>query len=262
MLQFLRLAFWETRERLPADFVFGRGACALFCSLKHFLAQGPASLESRTRELEGSADAAQYKLRVLLVWVDVLHADGGAAAPDEPLARLAEFSVQHGLSMLCAFSLEECARYLETFKSYEFKGAELLQARRETEYVPVAQEALSKVRHVNRSDAVNLLAHFGSAADLFKASLAELQAPAGIGDRKARALFAAFATPFAGAPRPAAAGAADGRMADADVEEEDLADEDDVEGQRAMMERDAEGDDEEEGDEEGGEEGGAKKRIN
>jgi len=213
VLDCLRLAVVAQREQ-PADFVFGRGSCGLFLSLKYFAQKGIKGLEGRTRELEGAAEAANFKLRVLLVWVDTgqgygsggggrggggaggggggsggggsggggpgAGAGAGAGTSDDAsrddLVAIAEFALRHGLSLLCAFSAEECARYLETFKAYEFKGAELLQARRETEFLPIAQEALAQVRHVNRSDAVNLLAHFGSFADILRAPLADLQA--------------------------------------------------------------------------------------
>jgi DNA repair protein Rad10 len=46
----------------------------------------------------------------------------------------------------CAFSVPEAARYLETYKAYENKGASAIQERVESTFLPRAQEALTTVR--------------------------------------------------------------------------------------------------------------------
>jgi DNA excision repair protein ERCC-1 len=186
-LAMIRNVPWEYAPGLgPAgpDFAFGPTACALFLSLKYHMLH-KAYLRARA----GSLRKADWRVRVLLVQVDVEDAEG-------PLAELASFALAHDLALLLAFTLAEVARYVETLKAYEQKGAEGIQERVEGAFLPRAQEVLTSVRAVNKTDALNLLGHFGSVGGILTASKGELGGPPGMGDTKVKRLWEAFNSPW------------------------------------------------------------------
>lgn len=51
------------------------------------------------------------------------------------LGEINKTAAVHACSLVCAWSAEEVARYLETFKLYENKTAENIQERTEHDYV-------------------------------------------------------------------------------------------------------------------------------
>ena len=59
---------------------------------------------------------------------------------------------------------QECARYLETMKSYETKSADAIQGRTEEDYLSRLNAAMTTVRGVNRTDVLTLGRAFGSVA--------------------------------------------------------------------------------------------------
>lgn len=59
---------------------------------------------------------------------------------------------------------QECARYLETMKSYETKSADAIQGRTEEDYLSRLNAAMTGVRGVNRTDVLTLGRTFGSVA--------------------------------------------------------------------------------------------------
>jgi DNA excision repair protein ERCC-1 len=191
LLPQIRHVIIECRKGLEADFVITKTCCVFFLSLKYHTLK-PKMMKEKINAFEKSGLAYPYKLRVLLLWVD----KGGG--DDKCMADLSVFAIDHGLTLLCAFSLDECARYLETMKVYESKTAVSIMARRETEYLPLAQEALTEIKSVNKTDVQRLIHHFGSIADVITAKEDELLEPIGIGELKANNIFIAFNEPFLG----------------------------------------------------------------
>ncbi len=66
-------------------------------------------------------------------------------------------------------------------------------------FVPTAQAAFTKIRGVNKTDAVTLLNTFGSVAKVAQASAAQLQACPGLAEKKVTRLREAFHEPFSSA---------------------------------------------------------------
>jgi DNA excision repair protein ERCC-1 len=129
-----------------------------------------------------------YKLRVLLVLID----EENIPVLQE-LNKLA-FSGQY--TLLCAWSNMECARYLETFKSYEGKSSASIQEKEETEFMPRYTKILTAVRSVNKTDATTLLDVFGSFGNLCTASEQDLLLCPGIGEKKVKRLYQTLHQPF------------------------------------------------------------------
>ena len=190
LLPFIRHVIIDSRKGLEADFIVTKSCCVFFLSLKYH-ALKPKLMKEKINAFEKSGLAFPFKLRVLLLWVDVLQ-------DDKSMSDLSVFAIEHNLTIMCAFSLEECARYLETMKTYESKSAASIMAKRETEYLPIAQEALTEIKSVNKLDVQRLLHHFGSVSEVMTAKEDELLEPIGIGELKAHYLFSAFNEPFLG----------------------------------------------------------------
>ena len=94
----------------------------------------------------------------------------------------------HSLSIAqCVTCLvQECARYLETYKAYETKPADLIQGRTDEDYLSKLNAALTTVRGVNRTDVLTLAGAFKTAAGIMTANMQELSALPGIGPTKVR----------------------------------------------------------------------------
>lgn len=196
LLPFIRHVVIESRKGLEADFIVTKTCCVFFLSLKYH-ALKPKLMKEKINAFEKSGLAFPFKLRVLLLWVDVLQ-------DDKSMSDLSVFAIEHDLTIISAFSLEECARYLETMKTYESKTAASIMAKRETEYLPIAQEAMTEIKSVNKTDVQRLLHHFGSMSEIMTATEDELHEPIGVGEVKAHYLFSAFNEPFLGRQRAVA----------------------------------------------------------
>ena len=104
--------------------------------------------------------------------------------------------MNNGCTLVCAWSPEECARYLETFKSYESKPAHGIQEKVDQDHASRLHNALSHVRGVNKNDSVALYAARGTVADIFRSKPAHLSCVPGIGPTKVQRLIEAFNEPF------------------------------------------------------------------
>jgi NAD-dependent DNA ligase len=91
---------------------------------------------------------------------------------------------------------QECARYLETFKSYENKPATAIQERGDTDFMGRVTSTLTSIRGINRKDAYTLASHFNTMADLFEADKDQLADCPGLGPVKVQRLWEAFHQPF------------------------------------------------------------------
>ena len=76
------------------------------------------------------------------------------------------------------------------------KTADAIQERTDEDYASRLHRALSSVRAVNKTDAATLAFNFGPLKNLANASIEELRACPGIGERKVARLHAALNQPF------------------------------------------------------------------
>ncbi len=188
VLKHIRNVPYEFGDILP-DFLLGQTTCAFFLSLKYH-GMHPQYLLGRVREI-----GRNYRLRVLLVVVDISDAS-------DAIQELDRFSVLHSLCIILAWSIDEAARYLETYKAYENKGPEQLQERVAKDYMSVLTNALTTIKSVNKTDAVTIASTFGCLKDLARAPLDDIRLCPGFGERKAERLFSLLDEPFV---RPVAA---------------------------------------------------------
>ncbi|XP_005086362.1 DNA excision repair protein ERCC-1 [Mesocricetus auratus] len=187
VLKFVRNVPWEFGEVTP-DYVLGQTTCALFLSLRYHNLH-PDYIHERLQSLGKS-----FALRVLLVQVDVKD-------PQKALKELAKMCILADCTLVLAWSAEEAGRYLETYKAYEQKPADLLMEKLEQNFLSRATECLTTVKSVNKTDSQTLLATFGSLEQLFTASREDLALCPGLGPQKARRLFDVLHEPFLKVPR-------------------------------------------------------------
>ncbi|XP_040832511.1 DNA excision repair protein ERCC-1-like isoform X2 [Ochotona curzoniae] len=187
VLKFVRNVPWEFGEVLP-DYVLGQSTCALFLSLRYHNLH-PHYIHERLQSLGKS-----FALRVLLLQVDVKD-------PQQALKELAKVCILADCTLILAWSPEEAARYLETYKAYELKPADLLMEKLEHNFLSRVTECLTTVKSVNKTDSHTLLATFGSLEQLTAASRDDLALCPGLGPQKARRLFDVFHEPFLRVPR-------------------------------------------------------------
>ena len=136
--------------------------------------------------------SVQCKLKVLLVLVDVDDSE-------KLLFDITRTCFITDYSLLCAFSLPEAARYLETFKAFENKSVNVIKERIEGSYFPQAIDFLTTIRSVNKTDVLTLLSHFGSIAGIMNATEKQIAECPGFGEKKVKRLYDALHEPFTSA---------------------------------------------------------------
>ncbi|XP_030330903.1 DNA excision repair protein ERCC-1 isoform X2 [Strigops habroptila] len=186
VLRFIRNVPWEYGDIVP-DYVLGQSSCALFLSLRYHHLH-PDYIHQRLRDLGRS-----FALRVLLLQVDV--------DPQRSLKDLAKICVLSDCTLLLAWSPEEAARYLETYKAFEQKPPDMLRERLDQGFLPRMTDCLTSIRAVNRTDALSLLSTFGSLAALVAATKEDLSLCPGVGPQKAKRLFDVLHEPFLQTPK-------------------------------------------------------------
>jgi len=184
LLQYFRNVSWEFADIIP-DYQMGEQTCALFLSLKYSMVY-PKYLNARMNSVKTA-----YRTRVLLCYVDM-------EDPAGPLELVTKAAFINNWSLICAWSSEEMARYLETFKAFENKGADSLMGERVEEGDVKAHfgKALLKIKSVNKTDVATLAGTFGSLKALANASMQELAMCPGLGEKKVKRIFDAFHQPF------------------------------------------------------------------
>jgi DNA excision repair protein ERCC-1 len=168
---------------IVADFVCGATTGVLYLSLQYHNLN-PGYVYERVKML-GRA----YRLRVLLVLADI-------EETGKPIAELSKLSMLAGLTLVCAGSEREAARYCETLRSYDGKTADGIRERVGADYASRLGATLSSVRGVNKTDVTTLAFRFGPIKSLAEASMEEVRQCAGMGERKVARLHAALHQPF------------------------------------------------------------------
>lgn len=185
LLRFIRNVPYAYSKIIP-DYILGSNRCALFLSFRYHKLH-PNYIHRRIAELKNDFD-----LRVLLCLVDV---EDNASI----LLQLNKLCAVNSLSLLLAWSEEECARYLESFKVLEHSDFYQFQNSKKTEKSydeKVCDVLVGKARSLNKPDCQQLILQFGNFKSIATASMEELQSCPGIGEKKVARLFDALHKPF------------------------------------------------------------------
>lgn len=174
-----------------------------------------------------------YRVRVLLVHVNEQNSD--ASSIQGVILELNKLCFSLDFTLVLAFSLHEAARYIETYKHCDSRGAASIQEKlpssssaltssssssfsslsassgatgvggraaekahreRESAYLPRVNKIFTAVRSVNKSNVATLLDVFQCVGNIFQADAEQLMLCPGLGEKRARRLFAACSEPF------------------------------------------------------------------
>ncbi|KAF4595783.1 hypothetical protein GQ602_001396 [Ophiocordyceps camponoti-floridani] len=182
ILASIRSMPWEYSD-LPADYVLGQSTCALFLSLKYHRLH-PEYIYTRIRNLQG-----KYTLRVLLTMVDIPN-------HEDSLRELSKTSVVNNVTVILCWSAAEAARYLELYKSYENASFAAIRGRQASSYADRLVDFVTVPRSLNKSDAVAMVANFGSLKNAVNADPEQLALLGGWGGVKVKRWTAAVDEPF------------------------------------------------------------------
>ncbi|KAG5833758.1 hypothetical protein ANANG_G00279270 [Anguilla anguilla] len=182
ILKFVRSVPWEFGEVVP-DYILGQTTCALFLSLRYHNLN-PNYIHDRLKQV-----GQTFMLRILLLQVDVKD-------PHHALKELARICIMADCTLILAWSPEEAGRYLETYKSYEKKPADLLKEQVEKDFLSKVTDCLTTIKSVNKTDAMTLLSTFSTIEGIMNASKEELELCPGLGPLKARRLHDVLHQPF------------------------------------------------------------------
>jgi len=182
ILKHVRKVPWEFGDISP-DYQIGPASCVLYLSLKYHCLN-PNYIHERLKQLANS-----FNLRVLLVQVDIKD-------PQHWLKELAAMCILADCTLMLAFTLEEAGRYLEIYKSYENKPADLIMEKTETKFLSKMTDTLTSVKKINRTDAATLLSAFDSFEKIATASTEDLSLCPGLGPQKAQQLHKVLHQPF------------------------------------------------------------------
>ncbi|KAA8497408.1 DNA excision repair protein ERCC-1 [Porphyridium purpureum] len=184
VLKWVRHVLKQVMPGFEADFLCGAHSCVFFLSLQfHLLNKG--YIYERLKKLAPT----DYKLRVLLVLADI-------PDPVQSLTELTKLCILANLTLICASTYGEAARYLETFRALDEKNPTAIIPHSEPDYLSTLSAALTSVRPVNKSNALMLASRFGTLAAIVKASERDLRSQPGMGAVKAKRLFEAFNAPL------------------------------------------------------------------
>ncbi|CAG9769411.1 unnamed protein product [Ceutorhynchus assimilis] len=174
VLKSITLVAWEYDDIVP-DYQMGAQICALFLSLRYHNLN-PDYIHERLKLLKNF-----YKLRILLVQVDIKE-------PHHALKNLTRICILANMTLILAWSPDEAGKILETYKIYENKPPDNVMGKSESSpYLKVIQ-ALSSIKPVNKTDAINLLTRFKTLEGIIKATEFQLSECPGFGTRKAKKL--------------------------------------------------------------------------
>ncbi|KAK5987783.1 Mating-type switching protein swi10 [Cladobotryum mycophilum] len=182
VLTSLRTVPWEFSDT-PADYVLGLTTCALFLSLKYHRLH-PVYIYKRIENLQG-----KYNLRILLTLVDIDN-------HEDPLRELSKTSMVNNVTIVLCWSAAEAARYLELYKSCENANFTAIRGQQSSNYADRLVDFVTVPRSLNKTDAVALVANFGSLRNAINADPEQLGMLSGWGGVKVKRWAAAVEEPF------------------------------------------------------------------
>ncbi|EAL20034.1 hypothetical protein CNBF3600 [Cryptococcus deneoformans B-3501A] len=168
---------------IVADYQVGAHNGVLFLSLKYHRLH-PEYIHQRIEKMKN-----MYNFRVILVLCDVNE-------HHQSLRELTKIAIINEFTVFVAWSNEEVAQYLVTFKQFEHKSADTLKERVQQTYHDQLAHVLTSGKKVNKTDADNLAAEFGSFESISRKSAKSLSNVKGLGATKVTSLIDAFTKPF------------------------------------------------------------------
>lgn len=115
---------------------------------------------------------------------------------EDPLRELSKTSMVNNVTIVCCWSAAEAARYLELYKAYEHASFDAIRGKQSSSYAERLVDFVTVPRSLNKSDAVALVANFGSLKNAINADVEQLGMLSGWGGVKVKRWSAAIEEPF------------------------------------------------------------------
>jgi DNA excision repair protein ERCC-1 len=115
---------------------------------------------------------------------------------EDPLRELSKTSLVNNVTLILCWSAAEAARYLELYKSYENASFTAIKGQQSTNYSDRLIDFVTVPRSLNKSDAVALIANFGSLKNAVNADQEQLGMISGWGGTKVKRWSSAVGEPF------------------------------------------------------------------
>lgn len=192
------LPFYQTNSKIrDVDYVINSKCVALFLSLKYHKLH-PEYIYNKLKKVTYNHEET---IRVLLVLVDI-------ADFQDVIRELNKIALFNKLSLIVAWSNEQCATYLQNLKSVEKEASKkIIQGTRSKDeevlatdgkYLERVIDMISSVKSVSQTNAKSLIAKHGSVRAVIAASADDLTTIDGLGPLKVDRLLRAFNSPFLG----------------------------------------------------------------
>ena len=172
---------WSFSSVVP-DFSLSASSCVIFLSAR-FHVLHPEYLHSRIQQMRNNLNFC-----FVLCIVDMEDSVN-------VLCDINKTSTVQDCTLVCSWSLEESARYLETLKEYESYSTNAIEGTEKIDFVSRVQGAITSLRSLNKLDAITLCDRFGTLASLLCASHTRLVTP-GFGPTKIRFILDTFHRPL------------------------------------------------------------------
>lgn len=115
---------------------------------------------------------------------------------EDSLKELSKTSVVNNVTIITCWSAAEAARYLELYKAYEHANFEAIKGKQSSTYAEKLIDFVTVPRSLNKSDAVSLVANFGSLKNAINADAEQLSSLSGWGGAKVKRWTSAVEEPF------------------------------------------------------------------
>jgi DNA excision repair protein ERCC-1 len=130
-----------------------------------------------------------FNLRIILCQVDI-------EDTEKAILEITKLCMMSDCTLILCFSALEAARYIETYKLYENKSAETIQAKVSDDYMPKLTDILTSIRSMNKTDVITLINNFRTLHNIMSSSLEELSILPGFGEKKVKRLADVLHAPF------------------------------------------------------------------
>lgn len=171
-------------DNMLCDYEVGHRTGVFYLSMRYH-SRFPNYIYDRVK-----AAGQKYKLLVVLLVVDQEHRH------ERVVRELTSFSVSGNFTLLLAWSNDEAARYLESFKTMEGKSANSIKPKVGSLHADHVASVLTTIRSVNRSDAATLVDSFGSLSAVLLAKPGQLKQCPGLGPQKVSQISSVVSTCF------------------------------------------------------------------
>lgn len=102
----------------------------------------------------------------------------------------------HNFTLVCSWSEEDAAKYLDLFVTMDGKPPDLITAKIDSDDISKITAALTEIKSVNKTDVMTLVLNYGSLKKIIHANGDQIALLPGFGTSKTKRLMDAFDAPF------------------------------------------------------------------